>query len=184
MKKAEKTRRKIQKTFLNLSLKRDQMPNVSEICSEMDIYRSTFYNYYSNIEELIHSVGEDFTKFLDEIFANIDIYRDHTKKTGKEFDFAEVLTPLVPVVEKNMDQFAFFLNPIWNSRYREYMMKKVYHTALGIFPAETVENRYIAEFISAGTVQYLYAHVINKEKIDVAEFRKVWSRVSLLVTSS
>ena len=150
----------------------------------MDIYRSTFYNYYSNIEELIDSVGADFMNFLDGVFANVDAYRDQTKRTGGEFNFAEVLTPLFPTIEKNMDRFAFFFNPVWNPQYREYIRKKIYHTALGLFPAVTVENRYIAEFISAGTVQYLYAHIVNNEKLDVGEFQEVWNRISLLVYSS
>ena len=184
MKKAEKTRRKIEQTFLRLTLENNKIANVAEICSEMDIYRSTFYNYYSNIEELINSVGADFTSFLDGIFASVDTYRDQAKQAGEEFNFAEVLTPLFPALEKSMDLFAFFFNPVWNSRYREYIRKKIYNTALGIFPSATVENRYIAEFISAGTIQYLYAHIVNGEKLDADEFQEVWKRVSLLVHSA
>ena len=181
MKKAEKTRRKIEKTFLRLTLENDQIPNVSEICSELDIYRSTFYNYYSNVEELVESVGADFESFIDDIFVDIDAYHARTKKTGEPFSFAVVLTPWVPMLKKNMDLFAVFFNPVWNFRYREYMMQKVYKTTLEILSITTAENRYIAEFISAGTVQYIYSHFIHNDMFDAEEFEKVWRRITLLV---
>lgn len=182
MKKAEKTRRNIERTFLKLTLENDRIANVSEICAEMDIYRSTFYNYYSNIGELVDAIGQDFINYLDEIFDDIDAYRDRTKKTGERFSFAKVLTPWAPSLDKNKSQFAFFFNPVWNYRYREYMMKKVYDTTIGIFSITTADNRYIAEFISAGTVQYIYSHFLNNEMFDLDEYEKVWERVTLLVT--
>ena len=182
MKKAEKTRKKIEQTFLSLTLENDQIPNVSEICAAMDIYRSTFYNYYSNVEELMDSVGQDFTDFIDDIFVNIDNYHRRVRRSGEPFSFATVLTPWVPMLRKNNDLIAVYFNPVWNSRYRNYMMQTVYKTTLEILSITTAENRYIAEFISAGTVQYIYAHVLNNEVFDANEFEKVWERVTLLVT--
>lgn len=183
MKKADKTRKQIKDTFIKLTLKNNQIPNATEICQELDIYRSTFYNYFSSINDLIDSYGDEFTSFIDDIFDDIEKYRLKVNKNHERFSFAKVLTPWVNQLIIRSDEFAVFFNPKWNLKYRDYMAKKVYKTTLKILSITTNENRYIAEFISAGTVQYLYAHVANKEMFTADEFEKVWERVTLLVES-
>ena len=182
MKKSEKTRKRIENAFLKYTIENNQLPNVSEICNEVDIYRSTFYNYYSNIEELIEAVGEDFRTFIDEIFVGIDEYLIYIKSHNIPFSFPEVLSRWVPDLERNTDLIAVFFNPAWNFRYREYMMQKVYKATTEILGKRTIENKYITEFISAGTVQYIYSHIANGEHFEEEEFRNVWGRINYLVS--
>lgn len=182
MKKAEKTRKRIENAFLKYTIEHNQRPNVSEICSELDIYRSTFYNYYSNIDELIEDVGEEFRAFIDEIFEGIDEYLVYIKRNNITFNFADVLSRWVPDLERNTDLIAVFFNPAWNFRYRDYMQQKVYNATTEILGARTIENKYITEFISAGTIQYIYSHIANGEHFEDEEFRNVWRRINYLVS--
>lgn len=184
MKKADKTRKQIEKAFIKLTLQNNEIPNATQICQELDIYRSTFYNYFSSINDLVESYGREFTDFIDEIFIDIEKYRKDVLRKNEKFSFAKVLTPWVSQLIIRNDEFAVFFNPAWNLKYRDYFARKVYNTTLKILAITTDENRYIAEFISAGTVQYLYAHVANKEMFTAEEFEKVWERVTLLVTPS
>lgn len=180
MKKADKTRKKIINTFLELALKNNQLPNVSEICAELDIYRSTFYNYYSGINELMDSIGTEYKDILDKQFQDLLAYTNRTKTTGS-FDFSEALRDELDHFMKHRKLYAVFLNPEWCYTYTEYFRKKIYHATLGIQGKDTLENRYIAEFISAGTIHYLYTIIKNNEQITKEDSDRIWKRINHLL---
>lgn len=180
MKKADKTRKKIIDTFFELALKNNQLPNVSEICAELDIYRSTFYNYYSGIHDLMDSVGAEYKAILDQQFQELLAYTNQTKHTGT-FDFSEALTSELEHFMKHRNLYAVFLNPEWCYSYAEYFREKIYHATMEIQGKETRENRYIAEFISAGTIHYLYTIIKNEETLSKEESNRIWQRINHLL---
>ena len=180
MKKADKTRKKIIHTFFELALKNNQLPNVSEICAELDIYRSTFYNYYSGINELIDTIGSEYKAILDHQFQDLRAYANRARHTG-QFDFSEALSEELDHFMTHRNLYAVFLNPEWCYSYTEYFREKIYHATMEIQGKDTLENRYIAEFISAGTIHYLYTIIKNNEQITKEDSDRTWQRINHLL---
>ena len=70
IKKSEKTRRNIVNSYLDLmSEKRWDKINVKELCTKCNITRSTFYQYYNDIYDLMETLENS---LLDEITTNYE----------------------------------------------------------------------------------------------------------------
>lgn len=180
MKKAEKTIKKIQDTTLQYILEKNEFPNVSQICQELDIYRSTFYNYYSNVNEVIQDVGSYYKNSLDVIFDSISNY-SQSLSNKKDFDFNIALQPTIQHIKQYKDLYLVLLNPQWNLEYYEYFRNKIYETCLEIQKDKNETSIYIAHFISAGTMQCIMQIVKSENTPTFSEFHDFWNRINHLL---
>ena len=113
MKKAERTRKKIMDTFLKLAIEYDELPNISQICLSMDLNRSTFYNYFSGINELIEEIGNDVFNESYDAYEYAKSYAEKYKHTDK-FKLEDALVYILKKAEENRMAYLVLTSPKWN----------------------------------------------------------------------
>ena len=179
MKKAQRTRKKIMNTFLDLAIEKDEIPNISEICECIDINRSTFYNYFSGIEELIEEIGNDV------LVNSLDAYRyaqeyAEVNKYKNTFKLEEALTMILKKAEENKKAYIVLTSPKWNFPFKIALKEGIYDLVLKMCKEDNKENSYIAEFIAEGTISTQYKWLVNQD-ISREEFLKFFSYVNTLI---
>ena len=179
MKKAQRTRKKIMNTFLNLAIKNDEIPNISEICEYIDINRSTFYNYFSGIEELIEEIGNDVLANSIDAYRYAQDYAENNKYTNA-FKLEEALTMILKKAEENRLAYIVLTSPKWNFPFKVALKEGIYDLVLMMFKEDKIENNYIAEFIAEGTISTQYKWLIN-QNISREEFLTFFSYVNTLI---
>lgn len=98
------TEQKIEQTFLQLCKhKSAEKITVSQLCKAVNINRSTFYEHYLDIPDLIQKTG---VKYIIEIQQLLYIPKDY-----KDFPLTpQYLIPLFTYIEQHQDFFEIFLN--------------------------------------------------------------------------
>lgn len=155
-KKAEKTRKKIMDTFVILCMQSlGQLPNVSEICAEMDIYRGTFYNYFSSIDELVETLSHEANKTLELLYEDLI----HIKYTEGKI-VTETLNPFRRMLENALSQrdtMIVLLCPDYDFSYRKTTISMIYNVVSTIFNNyPKCEQHYISTYTSEGIIRTVY----------------------------
>ena len=179
MKKAERTRKKITDTFLKLAIENDELPNISQICLSIDLNRSTFYNYFSGINELIEEIGNDVLNESYDAYEYAKDYAEKYKHTDK-FKLEDALVYILKKAEENRNAYLVLTSPKWNFSFKEYLKQGIYDLVMSMFKDNKIENAYIAEFVAEGTIstQYKWLH---DQDIARVEFLKFFSHVNNLI---
>ena len=175
LKKAEKTRRQIENTFFELAMKTPGLlPNVSEICAEMDIYRSTFYNYYSSVDELVETVSR-------EIAGEMERYYNGFSELGAPnpdnvWNMKNSVGSIVHFAKKKRRENIVLLNPELNLHYRRDiydMIARGVRESLSDAPSGIRENTVV--FMSEGVLAAIYRWLINQD-MTVGDFSRFLAR--------
>jgi len=97
------TKAKLRAALIDLMLTTPlQSIRINKLCAEAHVGRSTFYEHYESIEELVKDLEETFTRELEELMGNIKQYGD-----GKD-----VLARTVYFFKDNKSAYlALFRNP-------------------------------------------------------------------------
>ena len=179
MKKAEKTRKKIINTFYSLALTNDTLPNISEICNELDLNRSTFYNYFSNIDNLIESAGED---VLIESYTAYQYAVDYIEKNKntKYFHLEQALEMILEKSFENRNAYLVLTSPKWNFPFKVSLREGIYDLVMSIIDDTKIENKYIADFIADGIISVQYKWLLNQD-ISKKEIQTFFSHVNNLI---
>lgn len=179
MKKAERTRRKIMDTFLKLAIENDELANISQICLSLDLNRSTFYNYFSGIDELIQEIGNDVLNESYDAYEYARNYAEKYKQTDK-FKLEDALIHILEKAEENRMAYLVLTSPKWNFSFKEYLKQGIYDLVMTMFKDEDIQNKYIAQFVAEGTIntQYKWLH---DQDITRSEFLNFFSHVNNLI---
>lgn len=179
MKKAERTRKKIMDTFLTLAIERDDLPNISEICAAMDLNRSTFYNYFSGIDELIEEIGNDVLHESYDAYLYAQTYAEKNK-FADGFKLEKALVHVLKKAEENRKAYLVLTSPKWNFSFKKYLKQGIYDLVMLMFKDDKIENSYIAEFVAEGTISVQYRWLVNQD-ISRQEFMTFFSHVNNLI---
>ena len=179
MKKAERTRKKIMDTFLKLAIENDELPNISQICLSIDLNRSTFYNYFSGINELIEEIGNDVLNESYDAYKYAKDYAEKYKHTDK-FKLEDALVYILKKAEENRNAYLVLTSPKWNFSFKEYLKQGIYDLVMSMFKDNKIENAYIAEFVAEGTISAQYKWLHNQD-ITRMEFLNFFSHVNNLI---
>lgn len=167
--KSEKTREKIHSTFFSLAFASlGTTPNVSEICAEMDIYRSTFYNYYSGVDELIDSVS---AKLLEEVTAqSIPLLALNELYGASRMDEKTIMLRMIKYLSGKRKQYTVLLCPESAFPFSieiKKLLKKNFTAALSALPAERRDCA--ATFIADGLYAAVYSW-LKSETLSLDDF--------------
>lgn len=168
--KAEKTRERIIQTFFDLAAEsQEALPNVGEICAEMDIYRSTFYNYFSNIEELIEAASYPYERQLRELHQGI--IRKMERSQGYADDsFAMWFQPMMQHLAEHRKKYQVLLSPKWNLPFLKLTRQMICKSLIAdMLPYESSERVYAADFITEGIIVSIYRWLLTAD-ISVEDF--------------
>ena len=179
MKKAERTRKKIVDTFLEITIKEDELPNISKICKTIDLNRSTFYNYFSGIDELIEEIGNDVLNKSYDAYAYALNYAKENKETDN-FKLEEALVYILKKAEENRMAYLVLTSPKWDFSFKKHIKKGIYELVMSMFKEDEISNSYIAEFIAEGTISVQYKW-LSKQDISREEFLTFFSHVNNLI---
>lgn len=177
-KKAEKTRTKIMDTFVALCLRRPEpIPNVSEVCVEMDIYRGTFYNYFSGIQELVEVMSNEESQNHDLLYESLV-----QMKWESESDIQLAKAPFRKMLENvsnHRDRMVVLMCPDYDFPYRKTNLKMVYqviYTMLKAFPEQ--QRHYVAVYSSEGIVRGVYEWLC-KQDMTLDEFTEFFFNLTI-----
>lgn len=177
-KKAEKTRKKIMDTFVMLCMRSlGTLPNVSEICSEMDIYRGTFYNYFSGINELVEFLSQDVNKTLELLYEDL---LDLEYSDGKIL--AKTQNPFYRMLKEALCQrnaMVVLLCPDYDFAYRKTTLLMIYNVVDAIFNNYPQNQRhYICAYTSEGVLSAVYDW-LYKQDMELKQFSEFVSMLTL-----
>ncbi len=166
-------------TFLKLAIENDELPNISQICLSIDLNRSTFYNYFSGINELIEEIGNDVLNESYDAYEYAKSYAEKYKHTDK-FKLEDALVYILKKAEENRNAYLVLTSPKWNFSFKEYLKQGIYDLVMSMFKDNKIENAYIAEFVAEGTISTQYKWLHNQD-ITRMEFLNFFSHVNNLI---
>ncbi|MBQ7736955.1 MAG: TetR/AcrR family transcriptional regulator [Oscillospiraceae bacterium] len=182
-KKAEKTREKITEAFFRLAFQSmGVLPNVSEICADMDIYRSTFYNYFSSVEELVDEISRELETELDEHTRGVRELG--FRRSGEMEIFLNNVDVMVHLMKKKRLEHAVLLNPELNLPFRQNFSRKVWSATREVLrdqPQNAAES--ICDFVTEGVMSSVYQWLL-KQDMPIGEFSRLLVRMERGILTS
>lgn len=175
LKKAEKTKRQIEDAFFNLAMKTPGiLPNVSEICAELDIYRSTFYNYYSSIDELVEIVSNEIAEEMERYYRGMIELGTHN--ADNVWNMKNSVGSIVHFAKKKRRENIVLLNPELNLQYRRDIYNMIatgVRESLFDAPSGIRENTVV--FMSEGVLAAIYRWLLYQD-MTVGDFSRFLAR--------
>lgn len=165
------TEQKLEQTFLSLCQKTlPEKITVSTLCKAVNINRSTFYEHYLDIPDLIQKTG---AKYMKDIYQMINPAQNSDK-----FPFTtDYLIQLFSYIEKHQDFFDIYLNhsnPESLEKGFENLLSIICSPYLSKFnaaPAETLEYHFT--FFKAGFIALLRRWILFGCKENPADLAKI-----------
>lgn len=169
--KSEKTRSRIIDTYFELSLRTPGLSvNVSEICNELDIYRSTFYYHFDSVEDMLNDVSL-------QLEADLQNYINGMVELGirddAQWQIKNLLDGQIHFIYRHRRYYAVLLNPAEGYYFRTSYRSLLFHSIRsGIRLEDEAKADSIAEFITDGLLGSIYRWV-RTESMPVGEFTKL-----------
>jgi AcrR family transcriptional regulator len=173
--KAEKTREKIIETFFSLAFESlGILPNVSEICAEMDIYRSTFYNYFSSVDELVDTISRELAEELQKQRQGI-----RELGLGREGELDQLMNSIdvtVHMMKKKRIEYVVLLCPELNLPFRRAFAKLVSDSAVRLLRHRSAGMQdTTAVFVTEGVMASVYQWLLT-QNMTIGEFSRLLVR--------
>lgn len=169
--KSEKTRSRIIDTYFELSLRNPGLSvNVSEICNELDIYRSTFYYHFDSVEDMLNDVSL-------QLEADLQNYINGMVELGirddAQWQIKNLLDGQIHFIYRHRRYYAVLLDPAEEYYFRTSYRNLLFHSIRsGIRLENEAKADSIAEFITDGLLGSIYRW-IRTESMPVGEFTKL-----------
>lgn len=113
------TRRNLQNTVVKLlQAKPLQTINVKEVCSQAGINRSTFYNYYDNIADLVTDIEHETLEWMDRMIAK-------AFKATQQSDLEPVIVSICQYAANNKDRVQILLSLKADPQFRNKLVSKI-----------------------------------------------------------
>ncbi|MFR0589657.1 TetR/AcrR family transcriptional regulator C-terminal domain-containing protein [Bifidobacterium apri] len=113
------TRRNLQNTVVKLlQAKPLQTINVKEVCSQAGINRSTFYNYYDNIADLVTDIEHETLEWMDHMIAK-------AFKATQQSDLEPVIVSICQYAADNKDRVQILLSLKADPQFRNKLVSKI-----------------------------------------------------------
>lgn len=162
------TRMIIRETLLEL-LKTKELSDitVTDICTRGGINRSTFYNHYSDVYDLVEKLEEE---RLSELQSKIQEVMD----SEKDYNIYNILKVTVREIRDNIKLYNLFWHGEDNKNFRQKMVDICYRDYMieveKQFPFLTdAEHKWIFNFMAAGSNEALKVWINNGMKEDPDE---------------
>ncbi len=143
--------------------------NVSEICEEAGVNRSTFYAHYQNTYDLLKETQQNTMLRLNEYFAELGIvYQDPNYIPTEELELIspKFLIPYLTFIKENRKLFKVYMNNLSNFEVEDafdglfkYVLKPIFYKK-GI--KDQAFMQYISKFFLTG-ITAIVNHWINND---------------------
>ena len=136
-----KTKKQLLQAFKELLLLYDDFMNITvkELCDKAGVSRKTFYLHYSQVDELLSDIEDEYIKDFYERTKDFDYFQDPEKIVEAYFDLNES----VPLYKKMATSSVYFYN-------KEFFRKK----AISYFVSKG--KIFINDKLSATTKDFLF----------------------------
>lgn len=169
-KKSQKTKKNIETIFLNLLKEKDlEEISVSLICSLVNINRSTFYLYYSNIYDLLEQIEY---KMIIKLTKQLNSNSNHLDSDSNRY-----LLPYLNYIYINKEFFTIFYKHSINNRYESELesilftsIKKYLHESIVV--NESTLN-YCLEYYEAGIFSIIKKWILQDCKETPEEIAQI-----------
>lgn len=147
--------------------------NVSEICQEAGVNRSTFYAHYQNTYELLKETQQNIMEEFYNSFANCGITYKNPKYTSEDQDFIspKYIIPYLLFVKGNQKLFKVYMNNLSNFEVDDAFEDLFKYVFEPIFIKNNVTNKslmqYISKFFLTGITAIVNQWVNNDCKDDL-----------------
>ena len=155
-KKRASTQKSLEEAFMRVyAKKRYEDITITDICNEAGLYRSTFYNYYRHVGELLDSIENRIIGQLLECAAPFGIFRTEILfKSPKKL--IEAYTAIMRTMYENRDTLKILMSENAYPSYTEKYRKAISATITDHLEANSIhlnmENRIVLEYMVAGIV--------------------------------
>ena len=138
-----------------------KLPTVMELCQNLGIYRSTFYNYYSSVSEVIDERSEHYIEQMldtgDKIFA-FSPKQSNLKEVEKK-----IFQNLMTICLNNREELLFLLSPRYNFRLRRELFNRIVKgTYASLSEVSEPFREYNAYYHAAGVVSLAHIWLQNE----------------------
>ena len=173
------TKESIQKTFIKLYSKMDYSSiTIKELCIQTPVARTTFYSYYSNIDELKSDIEISFLNGLRSLVF-------HFQKQDLEFiDLHEFLKYSMMYIENNWETVYAFLviqpNNCFIDKWKSYIKE---HFKIHYSEKQYKDNyKLISEMIASTAIDCYRYWMQNKAEVnDEKLFQMIQSMINSIV---
>ena len=155
-KKRASTKKSLEEAFIKVyAKKRYEDITITDICSEAGLYRSTFYNYYHHVGELLDSIEDRIVEELFESAKPFALFRmEVLLKSPKHL--IEAYRAIMETIDENRETLRVLMSEKAHPTYKEKYKKAISDTIIRHLVANRVdlslENRMILEYMVSGIV--------------------------------
>ena len=161
-----KTKRAIKNAFAKLLSQKDINDiTISDIAAEADINRTTFYNYYAGVHEVIDEIENDVVSHFDAALTEID-FKNSLNRPNLIFE------KLTNIINADMDFFGYLLsmnsNVSLSSKITDMLTGKVKTLIMQYVDVDEVHVDIMLEFMISGMVA-VYRRWFNSDRSEPVE---------------
>ena len=163
---AEHTKKLIEDTLIDLMNDKNlEKIKVTDITSKLDLHRSTFYEYFADIYEVVDEIEKEYLKVIKDV---VEKYSD---------DFIKCMRSLAIFVKSNRDTFNVLLNKM-NFHFNDALFLTAQKIYLNIFLKTEDEQEkkrvlYNSYFVISGSIGILSFWILRNCDISIDEFTSI-----------
>lgn len=160
LKKQKQTKDRLKSAFMRVYSKKNYGNiTINEICKEAGLYRATFYNYYSNIWEILNEVEDQMLKELALHSGNFKKFRLQILNKNSKY-ITTLYRSICTILYDNRDWMLVLYSPTSNPSFRMKMKRQIVMDYLDTLSANhivlTKKNEVILNALATSVIESQY----------------------------